>query len=129
MYTDSSILQQMKEQQGIILDTDYTKVDINKMVSGLDTTRNSKKVLVIMLKKVPKLFGGGLGLLEIKPMSNKFKEESKLYQGHYYSIQKGLQITNKDKYRHVSNNICLVKVILQQRFAVGSTNVHITKED
>ena len=57
-HTDSPILQQMEELQGEIFDTNYTKVDIDVIVDGLDIQRSSKRTLKVTLKKYPKLFGG-----------------------------------------------------------------------
>ena len=61
MHTNSPILQQMEERQCFIVDANYTKVDIDEMVDGLNVQRSSKRSLKAMLKKFPKLFGGGLG--------------------------------------------------------------------
>ena len=86
MHTDSPILQQMEERQGRILDANYTKVDIDEMVDGLDIRGSSKKALKSTLKKFPKLFGGGLGKLEMEPVSITLKEGSKPYQERYFNI-------------------------------------------
>ena len=91
MHTDSPILQQMEERQGRILDANYTKVDIDVMVDELDITRSSKRALKSTLKKFPTLFGGGLGLLDMEPVSIKLKEGSKPYQGRYYNIPKAYE--------------------------------------
>ena len=81
MHTDFPILQQMEERQGHILDANYSKVDINKMVDGLDIQRSSKRALKFTLKKFPKLFDCGLGKLDMEPVSINLKEASKPYQG------------------------------------------------
>ena len=74
MHTDSPILQQMEERQGRILDKNYTKVDIDEMVDGLDIQCSSKRSLKSTLKKFPKLFGGDLGKLDMGPASISLKE-------------------------------------------------------
>lgn len=83
----------MKERQGLTFDTTYTKVDINVIVDGLDIQQLSKGSHKATLKKNPKLFGGGLGKLDIEPVSKKMKEGSKPYQGryYYYNIPKAYQ--------------------------------------
>ena len=45
MYTDSPILQQIEECYGRILDANYTKVNINEIVDGLEIQRSSKSAL------------------------------------------------------------------------------------
>ena len=86
MHTDSPILQQMEEGQGCILDANYTKVDIDEMVDGLDIQSSSKRSLKSMLQKFSKLFGGGLGKLDMEPVSISLKKGSKPYQGRYFNI-------------------------------------------
>ena len=86
MHTDSPILQQMEERQGRILDANYIKVDINDVMDGLDIQSSSKRSLKSTLKKFPKLFGGGLGKLDMKPVSISVKEGSKPHQGRYFNI-------------------------------------------
>ena len=58
------------------------------MVDELEIYRSSKKALKSTLKKFPTLFGGGLGLLAMEPVSIKLKEGFKPYQGRYYNIPK-----------------------------------------
>ena len=76
----------MEERQDRILDANYTKVDIDEMVDGLDIQNSSKRSLKSMLKKFPKLFGGGLRKLDMEPISISLKEDSKPYQGRYFDI-------------------------------------------
>ena len=68
LHTTSPILQQEEDRQRRILDAEYTKVDINDMVNGLDIAKASKTKLKQTLNKFPTLFGGGLGLLNIRPV-------------------------------------------------------------
>ena len=86
MHTNFPILQQTEERQGRILDTNYTKVDNDQMVDGLDIQISSKRSLKSTLKNFPKLFGGGLGKLVMEPVSISLKEGSKPYQGRYSNI-------------------------------------------
>ena len=52
----------MEERVEKILDSDYSRVDIDEMVDGMDIHRDSKRELKKILKKFPTLFGGGLNL-------------------------------------------------------------------
>ena len=51
IHIDSPIFQQMEEGQGRILYANYTKVDINEMVDGLNIQRSSKRSFKAILKK------------------------------------------------------------------------------
>ena len=46
MHTESPVLQQEEERQSKILDCNYSKVDIQKLVSDLDLSRDSKRKLI-----------------------------------------------------------------------------------
>ena len=81
----------MEKHQGYILDVNYTKVNIDDVVDSLDIQRSSKRSLKETLKKYPRLFGGGLGLLDMEHISIKLKEGSKQYQGRYYNILKACE--------------------------------------
>ena len=50
MHTNSPLLKKMKEQQSLLLDYDYSKVDIKKIVSELNISKESKKNLRQTLK-------------------------------------------------------------------------------
>merc|ERR1712086_875346 len=88
LHTTSPILQQQQDRHRKILDADYSKVDIDTMVNGLDITKASKTKLKHTLNKFPTLFGGGLGLLDIKPVDIDLKPGSKPYTGRYYNVPK-----------------------------------------
>ena len=51
MYTIFPILQKIEEDQGCILDANYTKVNIDNTVDSLDIQQLSKKALKATLKK------------------------------------------------------------------------------
>ena len=73
------------------MDAEFTKVDIDDMVDDLDIEQSSKRALKKTLKKFPDHFGDGLRLLDMKPVSIKFKEGCKPYQGYYYNIPKAYE--------------------------------------
>jgi hypothetical protein len=63
------ILQESEKRQNRILDADYRKVEVDQFVQELKyLTMDEKQILSKTLKKFPTLFGGGLGMLNIKPV-------------------------------------------------------------
>ena len=81
----------MEQRQGRILDANYIKVNIDVMVDELSIKRSSKRAPMSTLKKYPNLFGDGLGLLDMEPVSIKVKEGSYPYQGRYCNIPKAYE--------------------------------------
>ena len=66
MAKESELLKEAEERQSRILDADYSNVDIDEYVDSitkLDSDQRSK--LKLVLKSHPKLFGGGLGELNV----------------------------------------------------------------
>ena len=63
-------------------------MDIDDRVNGLDIAKASKTKLNQTLNKFPTLFGGGLGLLDIRPVDIELQSGSKPYAGRYYNIPK-----------------------------------------
>ena len=88
LHTDSPLLQQEEERQSKILDANYTKLDIDNMVKALDIATAIKHKLKKTLKKFKKLFGGGLGKVDIQPVDLKVEEGTKSYATTYYNIPK-----------------------------------------
>jgi hypothetical protein len=95
LHTNSPILKEHEEHQAAILDTNYSKVDINIMVDELDIEESSKTNLKLALKKFPTLFGGGLGWLNIPPVSIELKKDAKPFQGRYYNIPKPFESSTR----------------------------------
>ena len=102
----------MEERQDRILDANYTKVDIDEMVDGLDIQRSSKRSFKTSLKNFPKLFGGGLGKLDMDPVSIYLKEGSKLYQGRYFNI---FQAYNKPTRKEI-DQLVAINVLRKSRY-------------
>jgi hypothetical protein len=66
---DPDILQEAEKRQNRILDVDYRKVEVDPYVQDLShLTKDEKQVLGETIKKFPTLFGGELGMLNIKPV-------------------------------------------------------------
>ena len=87
MHTESPVLQQEEERQSKILDCNYSKVDIQKLVSDLDLSRDSKRKLIKSLSKFQKLFSGGLGKVELKePIDIELEKDATPYYGGFYNV-------------------------------------------
>jgi hypothetical protein len=66
---EPEILQEAEKRQNRILDADWRKVEVDPFVEELKhLTIDEKQILGETLKKFPTLFGGGLGMLNIKPV-------------------------------------------------------------
>ena len=94
--TAPDILQDAESRQSRILDADYSAVDINEHVGGLDHLSSAEKEqLTEMLKRHPKLFGGGLGTLNIKPIHLELTENAKPYHARAFPVPQSLEATTK----------------------------------
>ena len=108
MHTNLPLLNEMEERQARILDADYSKVDIAKMVSDLDILTASKKRLRRTWEQFPKLFGGGLGKLKgVKPAHITLNPNAKPYASLYYNILKSMEQTAKTEV----NQMCEIDVL------------------
>jgi hypothetical protein len=66
---EPDILQEAEKRQNCILNADYLKVEVDPFVLELKhLTMDEKQILGKTLKKLPTLFGGGLGMLNMKPV-------------------------------------------------------------
>jgi hypothetical protein len=66
---EPDILQEVEKRQNHIWDADNRKVEVDPFVEELKhLTMDEKQILGQTLKKFPTLFGGGLGMLNIKPV-------------------------------------------------------------
>jgi hypothetical protein len=66
---EPDILQGEEKRQNCILDADCRKVEVDPFVQELKhLTMDEKQIMSKTLKKFPTLFGGGLGMLNIKPV-------------------------------------------------------------
>jgi hypothetical protein len=64
---EPDIMQEAEKRQNRILDADYRKVEVYPFVEEVKhLTMDEKQILGNTLKKFPTLFGGGLGMLNIK---------------------------------------------------------------
>jgi hypothetical protein len=77
---EPDILQEAEKRHNHILDSDYRKVEVDPFVQELrHLTEDEKQVLGKTLKKFPTLSGGGLGMLNIKPVKLELIDGAKPY--------------------------------------------------
>jgi hypothetical protein len=77
---EPDILQESEKKQNRILDTAYRKVEVYPIVQELEhLTEDEKQTLCTTFKKFPTLFGGGLGMLNIKPVKLELIDGAKPY--------------------------------------------------
>ena len=95
MHLDSPILKDTEERVEKILDSDYSKVDIDEMVDGLDISRDTKRDLKKTLHKFPTLFGGGLGTLVDEEAKIVLKKDAKPHASNFYHLPKVYEVPAK----------------------------------
>jgi hypothetical protein len=79
---EPDILQEAEKRQNRILDADYLKVEVDPFVDELKhLTMDEKQILGNTLKNFPTLFGGGLGMLNIKPVKLELIDVAMHYTG------------------------------------------------
>ena len=105
--TQSPLLQEIEDRQHRLLDADYSKVDLDTMIDKLDIAPGTKRKLKQTLKKFPTLFGGGLGCLDIRPVTIKLQKDAKPFNGRYYSTPKAFEAPFKKEI----NPMCDTKVL------------------
>ena len=88
LHTNAPILKEVEEWAECILDTNYLKVNINKMVDELDIDKDLKGKLKKTLNKFQTLFGGGLGKLseDFPKASIQLKEGVKPHTATYHTL-------------------------------------------
>jgi hypothetical protein len=93
---EPDILQEAEKRQNRILDADYHKVEVDTFVEELEyLTMDEKQFLVQTLKKFPTLFGGGLEMLNIKPVRLKLIDGAKPYHARPFPVSRSLEATTK----------------------------------
>jgi hypothetical protein len=92
----SPVLIEAGERQSSILDANYDKIEPDIYVTGLNHLSPSvQEELSMTLKKNPILFGGGLGLLRIKPVHLTLREDAKPVHARAFPIPQSLLKTTK----------------------------------
>jgi hypothetical protein len=97
---EPDILQETKKRQNRILDADYRNVEVDPFVQKLEhLTEDEKQTLGKTLKKLPTLFEGGLGMLNIKPVKLELIDGAKHYHTRPFPVPQSLEATTKTEMR------------------------------
>jgi hypothetical protein len=101
---EPDILQEAEKSQNCILDADYRKVDVDPFVEELKyLTMDEKQILGQTLKKFPTLFGGGLGMLNIKPVRLELIDGAKPYHTRPFPVPQSLEATTKTEMKRLTD--------------------------
>jgi hypothetical protein len=93
---DPDILQGPEKRQNRILDADYRKVKVDPFVQELEHLTKDGKKLGKTLNKFPTLFGGGLRMLDIKPVRLELIDGENHYHARPFPVPQSLE-ANKEK--------------------------------
>jgi hypothetical protein len=100
----SPVLVEAEERQARILDANYDKVDPDIYVQGLTyLSPSEQEQLSLVLKRFPVLFGGGLGLLRIKPVHLTLRDDAKPFHARAFPIPQSLLKTTKKEVTQLTN--------------------------
>jgi hypothetical protein len=89
---EPDILQEAEKRQNRILDADYRNIEVDTYVQELvHLTKEEKQVLGETLNQFPTFFGGGLGMLDIKPVKLEFIDGAKPYHVRPFPVQRKLK--------------------------------------
>jgi hypothetical protein len=101
---EPDILQEAEKSQNRILDSDYSKVEVDPYVQELaHLTKDEKQVLGETLNKFPKLFGGGLGMLNIKPVKLELIDGENPYLARPFPLSQSLEATTKKEVKRLTD--------------------------
>jgi hypothetical protein len=100
---EPDILQEAEKIQNRILDADYRKVEVDPFVQELKhLTMDEKQKLSKTLKKFPTLFGGGLGMLNIKPIRLELIDGAKPYHARPFPVPQSLEAMTKTEMKRLT---------------------------
>jgi hypothetical protein len=101
---EPDILQEAEKRQNGILDADYCRVEVDPFVQELKhLTVDEKQILSKTLKKFPTLFGGGLGMLNIKPVMLELIDWAKPYHARQFPVPQSLEATTKTERKRLTD--------------------------
>jgi Reverse transcriptase (RNA-dependent DNA polymerase)/Aspartyl protease len=110
MAKESELLKGAEERQSRILDADYSNVDIDEYVEGVNKLNGDQKLhLKRILKSHPKLFGGGLGELNVKPVHLELKQGAQPYHAREYPVPQVYEKTTRKEIDRLTDIGVLVK--------------------
>jgi hypothetical protein len=98
------ILQEAEKRHNRILDADYRKVEVDPFVEKLKhLTMDEKQILGQTLKNFPTLFGGGLGMLNIKTVRLELFDGAKPYHARPFPVPQSLEATTKKEMKRLTD--------------------------
>jgi hypothetical protein len=90
------ILQEAEKRHNRILDADYRKDEVDPFVQDLTHLNEDEKQLFgKTFQKFPTLFGGGLGMLNTKPVRLELIDGAKPYHARPLPVPQSLEATTK----------------------------------
>jgi hypothetical protein len=99
---EPDILQEAEKRQNRILDADYRKIEVDPFVQELKhLTMDEKQILGQTLKKLPTLFGGGLGMLNTKPVKLELIDGENPYHAKPFPVPQSLEATTKTEMKRL----------------------------
>jgi hypothetical protein len=101
---EPGILKEAEKRQNRILDADYRKVEVDPFVQELEhLTEDEKQTLGKTLNKFPTLFGGGTGMLNIKPVRLELIDGAKPYHARPFPVPQSLEATTKTEMKRLTD--------------------------
>jgi hypothetical protein len=101
---EPDILQEAEKRQDRILDADYRKFEVDPFVEELKhLTMDENQILSQTLKKFPTLFGGGLGMLNIKTVKLELIDGAKPYHARQFPVPQSLEATAKTEMKRLTD--------------------------
>jgi hypothetical protein len=101
---EPDILQEAEKMQNRILDADYRKVEVYTFVEELKhLTMDEKQILGQTLKKFPALSGGGLVMLNIKPVKLQLIDGAKPYHARPFHVPQSLEAITKTEMKRLTD--------------------------
>jgi hypothetical protein len=101
---EPDILQEAEKRQNRILDADYCKVEVDPFVQELEhLAKDEKQRLGKTLQKFPTLFGGGLGMLNTKPVRLELIDSAKPYHARPFPVPQSLEATRKTEIKRLTD--------------------------
>ena len=90
------VLAEAEKRQNRILDADYSQVQLDEFVRELKhLTIEEQTMLLKVLKSHPTLFGGGLGVLNVKPIHLELKPGAQPYHARPFAIPQAYRATTR----------------------------------
>jgi hypothetical protein len=101
---EPDILQEAEKRQNRILDADYRKLEVDAFVEELKhLTMDEKQIVSKTLKKFPTLFGGGLGMLNIKPVRLELIDGAKPYHATPFPVPQSLEAMTRTEMKRLTD--------------------------